>query len=159
MKQPPTRKYCVLKGVGHDVTEETLNADQLAAIDRDEFDLVISKITAEMIVRLPSGKRVKYTGRWPRMGPSSSALLEALLLNTTEFVSPKELAELCANTNMMENTALAARILSLRKTLGDCGEHFIETQKTPGHYAVRWTGRPWLMIERAPADARVTQAT
>ena len=84
------------------------------------------------------------------MGETTLAILETLLLNSGEYLSPEELAELTGNPNLKRNSALAARILAIRKTLHDDNETYIQTQKTPGHYAVRWTGRPWIWIERAP---------
>jgi len=148
VRRPQERKYLIIRGVGNKVVEETVSAGDLAQIVKKEYDLVICKATGTMVVTSPSGKRITYEGKWPRMGETSLDVLEALLINGNEYLKPSELADLTGNRNLKRNSALAARILAIRKTLHDKTEKYIQTQKTPGHYAVRWTGRPWIWIER-----------
>lgn len=91
------------------------------------------------------------------MGRVTLKILEALLLNGGEYLTPADLAEITGNDNLRENSNVAARIMAIRRTLNDDNETYVQTQKTPGHYAVRWTGRPFIWIERAPNDLADTQ--
>lgn len=157
MRRLPQRKYYVTRGVGNKVASETMTKEQLEAIEGSQFELILCMVTARMVVTSSSGKRIEYFRQWPRMGRVSLQLIEAILLNSGEYLTPADLAEITGNDNLRENSNVAARIMAIRRTLHDDNETYVQTRKTPKHYAVRWSGRPFIWIERAPNDLADTQ--
>ena len=159
MTRPRERKYDVMIGEGKNVESKIMTSEELRLLAWNRFKVIICIVTARMVVTSSSGERIVYEDRWPRMGRVSLRLLEALLLNSGEYLTPVDLAEITGNDNLRENGTVAARILAIRKTLWDRNETYIQTQKTPGHYAARWTGKPFIWVKRAPNELSAPHTT
>lgn len=157
MRRLRERKYDVIIGDGRNVECKILTEKELAALPWRYFKLIVCMVSARMVVTSSSGKRIEYLGRWPRMGRVTLELLQCLLLESCTYVTPAELAQMTGNHNLQRNECVAARIMALRKALHDANETYIQTRKTPGHYAIRWTGKPFIWIAAVRSGVAGTQ--
>lgn len=145
-------RYEVTQYDGKEVIARTMTQEEAEAIDPKAFDHFMSTASGVMGFRASDGQWVDYDKKWPRMGRVTTDLLRALQLNPGVFLTPAELEKLTGHTSLGENSALAARVHSLRETHHDKEQRFIETNTQNG-YRLRWPKeRTWLWIDRIPSD-------
>ena len=132
----------------HEVTVETISAEERQEIKPLGFDFYMSKADGVLLFRTETGKWIEYVTSWPRLGPVTLAALNALQLNPGEFLTPEQIGRISGYTSLGRVGPLVARVHAMRKTLKDRDGWFIET-KTSGGYGVRWVKeRTWIWIER-----------
>ena len=156
-KRNTQTKYDVTEYDGHEVTTRVVTADELAQLAPQSFDHYMSTCSATLGFRTCDGRWRKCIKTWPRMGPTSTAILRALQLNPGDFLTPRDVAVITGHDPLRNGQALQARICAIRKTHEDPGDWFIETRTCDG-YAVRWLPkRTWLWVDRLPAASQPDQ--
>jgi hypothetical protein len=145
------RQYQLTIYDANGMTVKTVDGKEKAALKPQNYDLYYAPHDGVLAFRDAAGNWVEYRGHWPRFGLKCLAILQALLLNAGDFLTPADLAEITNMPEMRENTVLAARVHAMRKSLRDPGARFIETRTSNG-YAIRWTpGRTFLWGELIPS--------
>ena len=133
---------------GHEVTVERISAEELRGIRLKDFDFFMTKVDAVLAFLTESDEWVEYVKTWPRLGPVTLSVLNALQLNPGEFLTPGQIGRIAGYASLGTVETLVARVHAMRKTLMDSNGWFVET-KTSGGYGVRWVGgRTWIWIER-----------
>jgi hypothetical protein len=144
-------RYQVTVYDGSAMTVKTVSGKEKNAFKPEACDLYYSPPDGVLAFRDADGNWVEYRGQWPRFGPKCIGILQAILLNPGDFLTPAAIAELTAFESLRENTVLAARVFAMRKSLRDPGTRFVETRTSNG-YAIRWPrGRSFLWIELIPS--------
>ena len=143
------RRYQTTAYDGNELTVKTLSSADKLALDPQAYDLYYSLPDGILAFRDSAGNWVEYRGHWPKFGLKCISILQALLLNPGDFLSPAAIGELTGHDSLCENTVLAARVHAMRKSLRDPGARFIETRTSNG-YAIRWPReRSFLWVELA----------
>jgi len=131
----------------------SITAAERKQIDPEKPDLFISNPDGVLAFRLESGERIEHRGRWPGMGSVMLAVLQALIVNSGDFLTPAEIAVITGISSLRENNNLSARVAKLRRFFRDTNQRFIETRDS-GSYAIRLPQcRTFLWLERIPATA------
>jgi len=143
-----TIRYDVSQYDGNEVLAKTLTVEEKRKLKPKQFDCFMSLSDGVLGFRAKDRKWREYHGRWPRIGPVSLKILQAVMLNPGDFLSPVQILDLTGYESLLDGGVLAARIHGLRKTFLDTTEYFIQTRKSAG-YALRWSkSRTWLWVER-----------
>ena len=130
---------------------KTMTDKEKMALSPEAHDLYYSPPDGLLAFRDAEGNWVKHHVHWPRFGPKCIAILQSILLNPGDFLSPAVLASRTGHDSLYENTVLAARVHGMRKSLRDPGSRFIETRRSNG-YAIRWPReRSFLWVELIPS--------
>lgn len=146
---PSIKRYEITTNTG----TKSITAKEREQIDTKKPDLFISSPDGMLAFRRESGEWVEHHGKWPGMGRVMLAVLQALMLNSGDFLTPADIASITGVSSLRENNNLSARVAALRRFFKDKDQRFIETRDS-GSYAIRLPQcRTFLWVERVPAAA------
>ena len=153
-------RYEVLAYDGHTITEKTMTREQIMEINHQSVDYFFSTDFGIWGFRTAQDKWVEHTaGNLPGIGDTCIKIIQAILLNPGEFLTPVEISELTGCFTLRDNNTLSARLMKIREAHKESYQkpHFFLSRKAGG-YAVAFNPQcTWMWIERIKPAVGVSE--
>lgn len=157
MSRSPDFRYEITtyRGNGDEIETRTANAEERKAVDFKQFDHMLDTVQGVYGYRSASGEWIQRPIDGSGMGDVALNIIRALQLSPGVLLGVVEFAELTGDAHLYDTSALAARIMVIRKAHGEtpASPRFIVTCRNGGGYM--WpAARSWIWIDRIPGTSK-----
>ena len=153
-------RYDALFCDGQTITSKNMTREQVMGINPRSFEYFLSPDFNIRAFRTAKDQWIEYSARdCPGLGDVCIRIIQALLLNPGEFLSPREISELTGRSTLADNNALSARLMAIREAHKESfkEQNFFLSRKAGG-FGIAWNPtKSWCWIERITTTMNVSE--
>lgn len=142
---------------GNEMVTKAITHADLGSIKPTAVDHFHSRLLGVLAFRTASGDWVEHHGRWPLIGRTALAIMEAMQLNPGIYLDPRTIAQITGFESLYNSATLATRILKLREAHKEKGQpRFFKTVRVGGYRGCWAKERTWMWLELIPGSVALT---